>query len=117
MQQSDESLKAFYSTIREAGAMCKFKDLDEDLVKDLFIANMTNTSIKRDLLSKVRTPQKVLNFAINRDRGQANQQEILKAHSSNTNWSNVSYIRNITRNQQHDDNLDNQYSQHHQRAK
>ena len=53
-----------------------------------------------DMLSEVRTPQQVLNFAINRERGQANQQEILKAHSGNTNWSNVSYIRKITRNQQ-----------------
>ena len=50
-----------------------------------------------DLLSEVRTPQQVLNFAINRERGQANQQEILKPHSSNTNWSQVPYIRNKPR--------------------
>ena len=98
MQQPHESLETFYSRIREAGAMCKFKDLEEDLVKDLFISNMTNTSIQSDLLSEVRTPQQVLNFAINGER--ANQQEILKAHSSNTNWSNVSYIRKNTCNQQ-----------------
>ena len=54
---------------------------------------MTNTSIQMDLLFEVRTPQQVLNFAINRWRGQANQQEILKAHTSNTSWSQVSYIR------------------------
>ena len=58
---------------------------------------MTNTSIQMDLLSEVRTPQQVPNFATNRERGQANQQEILKAHSSNTNWSQVSYIRNKPR--------------------
>ena len=100
MQQPHESLETFYSRIREAGAMCNFKDLEKDLVNDLFISNMSNTSKQMDLLSKVRTPQQVLNFAINRERGQANQQEIVKAHSSNTNWSNVSYIRNNTRNQQ-----------------
>ena len=94
MQQSHESLETFYSRIREAGALCKFKDLERDLVKDLFISNMNNTSIQMDLLSEVRTPQQVLNFAINRERGQANQQEILRAHSSSTNWSQVSYIRN-----------------------
>ena len=100
MHQTHESLETFYSRIREAGAMCKFKDLEEDLVKDLFISNMTNTSIQMDLLSEVKTPQQVLNFAINRERGQTNQQEILRAHSSSTNWSNVSYIRNNTRQQQ-----------------
>ena len=80
--------------------MCKFKDLEEELLKDLFISNMTNTSIQMDLLSEVRTPQQVLYFAINSERGQANQQEILKAHSSNANCSNVSYIRNNTHKQQ-----------------
>ena len=61
---------------------------------------MNNTSIQMDLLSDVRrTPQQVLNFAINKERGQAKQQEILRAHSSNTNWSNVSYIRSNSRKQ------------------
>ena len=50
-----------------------------------------------NLLSEVRTPQQVLNFAINRERGQAKQQEILKAHTNNTSWSEVSYIRNRPR--------------------
>ena len=97
MQQPHESLETFYSRIRDAGAICKLKDLEEDLVKDLFISNMTNTSIQMDLLSEVRTPQQVLNFAINRERGQANQQEIIKAHSNSTSWSQVSYIRNRPR--------------------
>ena len=57
MQQSNESLETFFSRIREADALCKLKDLDEDSVKDLFISNMTNTSIQMDLLSEVRTPQ------------------------------------------------------------
>ena len=43
-----------------------------------------------ELLSEVRTPQQALNYAINRKRGQANQQEILKA---NTSWNTVSYVR------------------------
>ena len=34
-----------------------------------------------ELLSEVRTPQQALNYAINRERGQANQQEILKANT------------------------------------
>ena len=100
MQQPHESVKTFYSRIREAGAMRKFNDLEEDLVKYLFISNKTNTSIQLDLLSEIRTPQQVLNFGLNRERerGQANHQEILKAHTSITNWSNLSYIRNNSRN-------------------
>ena len=53
---------------------------------------MNNTAIQMDLLSELRTPQQVLNYAINRERGQANQQEILRANSTST-WNQVTYIR------------------------
>ena len=51
---------------------------------------MHSSNIQMEFLSEVRTPQQVLNYAINRERGQANQQEIQKDHS---NWSTVSYVR------------------------
>ena len=44
-------------------------------------------------LLEVRTPEQVLNFAVNRERGQVNQQEIIRAHSSKSKWSQVSYIK------------------------
>ena len=53
---------------------------------------MNNTTIQMDLLSEARTPHQVLNYAINRERGQANQQEILRAKSTSS-WNPVSYIR------------------------
>ena len=71
--------------IREARARCKFNDL--------FISNITKASIQMDLISEVRTTQQVLNFAINRKRGQVNQKQILKAHTGKTNWLQVSYIK------------------------
>ena len=42
-----------------------------------------------ELLSETRTPQQALNYAVNRERGLANQ-EILR--SNNTNWITVSYV-------------------------
>ena len=83
-QQPNESLETFYSRLREAGSHCRFEHLEEDIIKDLFISNMNNTAIQMDLLSEVRTPQQVLIYAINRERGQANQQEILRANSTYT---------------------------------
>ena len=64
MQEPLESLEKFNSRICEVGTMFKFKDLEEDLVKSLFISNMTHTLIQMDL-SEVRRPQKILNFAVN----------------------------------------------------
>ena len=90
MQRSNEFLETFYSRLRELGAQCRFGKLEEDLVTDIFISNMRSSNIQMELLSEVRTPQQALNYAINRKRGQANQQEILKP---NTSWNTVSYVR------------------------
>ena len=90
MQQLYESLETFYSRLRELGAHCRFENLEEDLVKDIFISNMRSSNVQMELLSEVRTPQQALNYTINRKRGQADQQEILKA---NTGWNTVSYVR------------------------
>ena len=97
MQRPDESLETFYSRLPELGAHCKFEKLEEGLVKDIFISNMRSSNIQMELLSEVRMPQQALNYAINRERGQANQQEILKA---NTSWNTVSYVRQNKRSPQ-----------------
>ena len=91
MQQPNESFETFYSLLREQGAHCKFEHLEEDLIKDIFISNMRSSNIQMELLSETRTPHQALNYAVNRERGLANQQEILR--SNNTNWNTVSYVR------------------------
>ena len=91
MQQPNESFETFYSRLREQGAHCKFEHLEEDLIKDIFISNMRSSNIQMELLSETRNPQQALNYAVNRERGLANQQEILR--SNNTNWNTVSYVR------------------------
>ena len=79
LQQSNETLETVFSRLRELGSHAKLEHLEEDLVKDLlFISNMHSSNTQMELLSEVRTPQQVLNYAINRERGQANQQEIIK---------------------------------------
>ena len=83
-QQPNESQEPFYSRLRELGLHCRSEHLEEDITNDLFISNMNNTSIQMELLSEVRTPQ--------REHGQVNQQEILRAYN-NSSWSQVSYIR------------------------
>ena len=79
MQQSDEALKTFFSRLRDLGAHCRFKQLEEDLIKDIVISNMGSANIQMELLSEVRTSQQAFSYAVNSERGQANQQEILKA--------------------------------------
>ena len=118
MKQSHESIETFYSRIREAGALCKFKDLEEDLVKDLFISNMTNTSIQMDLWSEVRTPQQVLNFAINRER---EDKQTNRRYWEHTQTILVGHKYRISETSQehpsHNAQYNNQYYLHHQLEK
>ena len=55
---------------------------------------MNNTAIQMELLSEVRTPAQVLNFALSRERGQENQREILRSKPSNWNQVNVTTQQN-----------------------
>ena len=88
-QNSNESLETFYSRLRELGSKAALGNVEEDLIKDFFIAKMNHSTIQMELLSEVRTPAQVLNFAISRERGQENQREILRANPSNWNQVNA----------------------------
>ena len=85
-QNPNETLETFWSRLRELGSKAALGNVEEDLIKDFFIAKMNNTTIQMELLSEVRTAAQVLNFALSRERGQKNQKEILR--SSAPNWTN-----------------------------
>ena len=68
MQQPKEPFKTFYSRLREQGAQCKFEELEEDLIKDMFITNLRNSNTQMELLYETRTPQQALIYAVNREK-------------------------------------------------
>ena len=88
-QNSNENLETFFSRLRELGSKAALGNVEEDLIKDFFIAKMNNSAIQMELLSEVRTPAQVLNFALSLERGQENQKEILRANPSNWNQVNA----------------------------
>ena len=75
-QKQNEKLENFHCRLKVLGAKCRLGSAEEDLIKDIFIAFMTNTEIKRELLMETRTAQQVLQFALNRERGQENQKAL-----------------------------------------
>ena len=87
-QNSNKNLETFFSRLRELGSKAALGNVDEDVIKDFFIAKMNNTAIQMELLSEVRTPAPVLNFALCRERGQETQREILRSNPSNWNQVN-----------------------------
>ena len=79
-QNANANLETFFSRLRELGSKCALGNVEEDLIKDFFIAKMNNSTstIQMELLSEVRTAAQVLNFALSRKRGQVNQRKILR---------------------------------------
>ena len=82
-QNSNEILETIFSRLRELGSKAALGNVEQDLIKVFFIAKMNNLAIQMELLSEARTAAQVLNFAFSRERGQANQKEILCANPSN----------------------------------
>ena len=85
-QNPNEILETFFSRLRELGSKAALGNVEEDLIKRFFIAKRNNTAIQIELLSELRSPAQVLNFALSRERSQENQKEILR--SSAPNWNN-----------------------------
>ena len=75
-QKPNEILESFHCRLKALGAKCLLGSAEEDLIKDTFIAFMTNPDIQKELLMETRTAQQVLQFALNRERGQENQKAI-----------------------------------------
>ena len=92
-QNPNENLETFFSRLRELGSKAALGNVEEDLIKDFFIAKMNNTTIQMELLSEVRTAAQVLNFALSRERGQEIQKEILRSSAPNWN-SQVNTVMN-----------------------
>ena len=88
-QISNENLETFFSRLHELVSKAALGNVEEHLIKDFFIAKMNNSAIQMELLSEVRTPAQVLNFALSRERGQENQKEILRANPANWNQVNA----------------------------
>ena len=75
-QKQNEKLESFHCRLKALGAKCRLGTAEEDLIKDIFIAFMKNTKKQRELLMETRTAHQVLQFALNRERGQDNQMAI-----------------------------------------
>ena len=88
-QNSNENFETFFIKLRELGSKAALGNIEEDLIKDFFIAKMNNTAIQMELLSEVRKPAQVLNIALSEREILENQREILRSNQSNWNQVNA----------------------------
>ena len=100
-QKQNEKLESFHCRLRALGAKCRLGTAEEDLIKDILIAFMTNTKIQRELLMETWTSHQVLQFALSRERGQENQKAIKTQLNRNplNAFDQISHITHNQRNQ------------------
>ena len=92
-QNPGESLEKFHSRIKQKAAPCNWEDLEDSLVKSIFIQGIPNPQIQMDLLSEDRDPLETLHYAITRQRGQENQQRIRNTHAQSPSGSEINLIQ------------------------
>ena len=71
-QLPGESLEQIHSRIKQKAAFCNWEDIEESLVRSMFIQGMSNQQIQMDLISEDRDPLETLIYALTRERRQEN---------------------------------------------
>ena len=83
-QMKGEPVEKFYGCLRELSLNCDLGSHEESIIRDVFIANMQDGEIQRELLKEKRTAKKALEFAMNIEMGIQNQLIISGSPASTT---------------------------------
>ena len=78
-QMKRESIEHFFSKLKELSENYDLRNQEDTLMRDLFIANMQDPEILRELLRETLEPAQSLRLAINMELGQRNQLQISSA--------------------------------------
>ena len=75
-QLKGEPVEKFYGCLRELSLSCDIGSHEESIIRDVFIANMQDGEIHRELLKETRTAKKALEIAMNIEMGIQNQLKV-----------------------------------------
>ena len=81
-QTRGESIEHFFGKLKELSGNCELGSKEDTLLRELFIANMLDPEIQRELLRETLEPAKALRLAINMELGQRNQLQITNSQSA-----------------------------------
>ena len=94
-QKKGETVEQFYSILKELAENCDFENRDEVIIRDIFVTNMLDDDIQRELLRDTVDPERALSIAVNMEMGHQNQQKISSNNGATGNTVNV--IRSFNR--------------------
>ena len=75
-QHRGETMEQFHSALRSLAEHCKLADLEDELQRDIFSANMIDQEIQKELLKTTLSPEKALELAVSIELGIRSQLSI-----------------------------------------
>ena len=94
-QKKGETVEQFYSILKELAENCDFENREEVIIRDIFITNMLDDDIQRELLRDTVDPERALSIAVNMEMGHQNQQRISSNNGATS--STVNAIQSFNR--------------------
>ena len=68
-QQRGETMEQFHLALRSLAEHCRIAHLEDELLRDIFTANMIDHEIQKELLKTTLTPEKALELAVSIELG------------------------------------------------
>ena len=91
-QLRGETVEQFYGKLKELAVNCNFKNKEEIMIRDVFITNLMDPEIQKELLKQTAEPCQALELAINMELGLRNQHQIqrrLSFRSTSTQFNSL----------------------------
>ena len=108
-QLRGKTVEHFYGKLKESAEKCDFKNKEETLIRDVFITNLIDPEIQKELLKQTVKPRQALELAISMELGMRYQPQIQKHNkililanvnatqfpksSRKPNWSNPKHFQ------------------------
>ena len=84
-QKKGEAVEQFYSILKELAENCDFENREEVIIRNIFITNMLDDYIQREILRDTTDPKRALSIAVNMEMGHQNQKRISSNNNNNNN--------------------------------
>ena len=94
-----ETVEHLYSIMKELSEICDFESPEEVIIRDIFITNILDDDIQRELLRDTVDPAKALSIAVNMEMGIKTKQKRIsfKNNNNNANGTAINAIQSFNR--------------------
>ena len=96
-QKKGETVEQFYSILKEVAENCDFESWEEVINKDVFVTNMLDDDIQRELLRDTVDLEGAISIAVIMETGHQNQHRISSNNNNNKNGMAINAIQYFNR--------------------